>query len=125
MFKRIISQLSLSPSAATQLVFYARRLKAESVTRTFSAIAAVLIIGLQFATIIAPPSPSNAASPNDIIYGGFVSKDDLLNHYDGSAELKSLYNYFGISRQDVVNSKVTNINSTDHSLNSLGRIQFN
>ncbi len=123
MFEKIVSKLSLSPSAASDLAFYARRLKAESVTRTFSAIAAVLIVGLQFAVITAPPTASNAASPNDIIYGGIVSKNDLLNHYDDSSELKALYNYFGISRQDIVNSKVTTINSTDHSLKSIGRLQ--
>jgi len=123
MFTKIVSQLSLSPSAAAQLTFYARRLAAERVTRTFSAIAAVLVVSLQFATIAAPPTPVNAASPSDIIYGGFVSKDDLLNRYDGSSELQNLYNYFGISRQDVVNSKQIQINSTDRSLHSLGRVQ--
>jgi hypothetical protein len=123
MFQQIVSRLSLSPSAMSDLVFYARRLKQERVTRTFSAIAAVLIVGLQFATIAAPPTPSNAASPSDIIYGGIVSKADLLNRYDGSAELQSLYNYFGVTRQDVVNTQVVEINSRDHSLNSLGRVQ--
>jgi hypothetical protein len=123
MFPRIVSRLSLSPSAMSDLVFYARRLKQESVTRTFSAIAAVLIVGLQFATIIAPPAPSNAASPNDIIYGGFVNKDDLLNRYDSSAELQTLYNYFGISRADVTSAHTATINSKDHSLTSIGRNQ--
>lgn len=123
MFARIVSQLSLSPSAAQQLTFYARRLAAERVTRTFSAIAAVLVVMLQFATIAAPPTPVNAASPNDIIYGGFVSKDDLLNRYDGSAELQKLYDYFGITRQDIADSKKIQINSKDHSLQSIGRVQ--
>lgn len=123
MFRKVVSQLSLSPSAASQLVFYSRRLKAERVTRTFSAIAAVLVIGLQFATIAAPPTTSDAASPNDIIYGGIVSKADLLNHYDDSAELKSLYHYFGITRTDIENTHVAYINSKDHSLKSIGRIQ--
>jgi len=91
MFKKIVSQLSLSPSAVSQLTFYAKRLKQERITRSFSAVAAVLIVGLQFATILAPPTASNAASPGDIIYGGVVSKDDLLNKYDASAELKALY----------------------------------
>jgi len=123
MFKKIVSQLSLSPSAVSQLTFYAKRLKQERITRSFSAVAAVLIVGLQFATILAPPTASNAASPGDIIYGGVVSKDDLLNKYDASAELKALYARFGITRQDMVNANVTNINSTDHSLNSIGRVQ--
>src|SRR5438309_5999691 len=114
MFKTIVSQLSLSPSAVSQLAFYAKRLKQERITRTFSAIAAVLMVGLQFATILAPPTTSNAASPGDIMYGGIVSKDDILNKYDASPELKALYNRFGISRQDVVNTHSAWINSTDH-----------
>jgi hypothetical protein len=123
MFTKIVSQLSLSPSAANNLAFYARRLGAEKVTRTFSAIAAILIVGLQFATIAAPPTPVNAASPNDIIYGGFVSKADLLNRYDGSAELQALYKHFGITRADINATKSVTINSKDHTLNSIGRQQ--
>jgi hypothetical protein len=121
MFQQIVSKLSLSPSAVSELAFYARRLKQESITRTFSAIAAVLIVGLQFAVISAPPAPTNAASPNDIIYGGFVSKADLLNRYDSSAELQALFKHFGISRADLQQSDTTTINSRDHSLKSIGR----
>lgn len=123
MFQRIVSQLSLSPQAVSELAFYARRLKAERVTRTFSVIAAGLIVMLQFATIILPPDPANANSPNDIMYGGFVSKDDLLNRYDASSELRALFNYFGIARADIKASKSTTVNSKDHSLKSIGRIQ--
>jgi hypothetical protein len=123
MFPRIVSRLSLSPSAMSDLVFYARRLRQESITRTFSAIAAVLIVGLQFATVMVPPAPINAASPNDIIYGGFVNKNDLLNRYDSSAELQTLYNYMGISRADISGAHEATINSRDHSLISMGRNQ--
>jgi hypothetical protein len=123
MFRKIVSQLSLSPSAASQLVFYSRRLKAERVSRTFSAIAAVLVIALQFATITAPPTTSDAASPNDIIYGGIVSQADLLNHYDDSADLRALYAHFGITRRDIQNTHIAYINSKDHSLKSIGRLQ--
>jgi len=123
MFKQIVSQLSLSPSAAQNLSFYARRLKQESVSRTFSAIAAVLIVGLQFTVILAPPTASNAASSNDIIYGGFTSKQDLLSHFDASPELKALYTRFGISRTDIAGSVKTQIVSTDHALKSIGRVR--
>lgn len=122
MFPKVVSRLSLSPSALSDLVFYARRLRQESVTRTFSAIAAVLIVALQFFVIAAPPAPTNAASASDIIYGGFYSKDDLLSRYDSSAELQALYAHMGISRQDIVNTTEGEINSRDHSLNSLGRV---
>lgn len=123
MFKQIVSKLSLSPSAISELAFYSRRLSRERTTRTFSAVGAVLIIGLQFATVLAPPTPSNAASPNDIIYGGVVSKADLLNRYDSDPKLRDLYKHFGITRQDIVNTAVATINSQDRSLNSTGRLQ--
>ena len=123
MFKSLVSALSLSPHAASQLTFYAKRLSQEKITRRFSAIGAVLIIALQFATIAAPPANVNAASPNDIIYGGYVSKNDLLNKYDSSSELKALYTYFGITRQDIVGSTQATINTRDRSLMSMGRDQ--
>src|SRR4051812_20956388 len=104
MFKRIVSQLSLSPSAASQLTFYSRRLVHEEGARKLSAIGAILVFMLQFAVILAPPTPSNAASSNDIILGGIVSKNDLLNRYDSSAELKALYDRFDISRADITHT---------------------
>lgn len=123
MFKKIVSQLSLSPSAASQLTFYARRLKAERVTRTFSALAAVLLVGLQAAVVLGPPTPSNAASSNDIILGGIVSKADLLNRYDASAELQSLYARMDITRTDIDATTPAHINTKDQTLKSIGRNQ--
>jgi PKD repeat protein len=119
----MVSQLSLSPSAASQLTFYARRLGRERVTRTFSAIAATLIVLLQFATILAPPTPANAASPSDLIYGGVVSKDDLLNRYDESKQLQAIYRTFGVERRDLEKTRLVTINSLDKSYKTLGRIQ--
>jgi hypothetical protein len=123
MFRKMVSQLSLSPSAASQLTFYARRLAQERITRTFSAIAAVLIVLLQFATILAPPTPANAASPSDLIYGGVVSKDDLLNRYDESKQLQAIYRTFGVERRDLEKTKLGTINSLDKSYKTLGRVQ--
>jgi PKD repeat protein len=123
MFPRLVSQLSLSPSAASHLAFYARRLAQERVTRAFSAAAAVLIVILQLAIIEAPPAPVNAASNNDIIFGGVTGRADLLNRYDGNKSLRELFSYFGINRDDLAKTTLTSINSKDHSLKSLGRIQ--
>ena len=124
MFPRIVSQLSLSPQALSLLAFYGRRLRQEKVTRTFSAIAAVMIVALQFLTIAAPPSPTNASSTNDVYKGGFTSRADLLNRYDENTSLRNLYtSYFGISRTDIANAKVAYINSKDQTLKSAGRLQ--
>lgn len=126
MFPRIVSQLSLSPSAASNLAFYARRLAQERVTRAFSAIAAVMIVVLQFAVIAAPPTPVNAASQSDIIFGGITGKDDLLNHYDDNWTLRKLFSYFAITREDLSHTTRGWVNSKDQNgtLKSIGRLQY-
>lgn len=121
MFPQIVSHLSITPQAVNQLVFYGRRLAAEDITRKLAAFFAVILVGLQIAVIAAPPSPANAASPNDIIHGGFTNKADMLTIYDTHPNLRDLLDYFGISRRDIVNSHEDEINSSDHSLLSLGR----
>lgn len=125
MFPKIVSNLSITPQAVSQLAFYGRRLAQEDVTRKLSAVFALLLIALQITVIAAPPTPANAAGPNDIITGGFVSKTDFLADYDArtnaGANLRALLSYFGISRTDVVASQESQINSSDHTLLSLGR----
>lgn len=121
MFPSIVSHLSITPQAVNQLVFYGRRLAQEDITRKLSAFFAVLLVALQFAVILAPPTASNAASPNDVISGGFTDKADFLSIYDNRPNLRALLDYFGISRADVKASKEGEINSKDHSLLSLGR----
>ena len=127
MFPQIVSHLSITPQAVNQLVFYGRRLAKEDVTRKLSMVFALLLVVLQIAVIAAPPSPANAADPNDIIHGGFAKKSVLLADYDSQtnqgANLRALLHYFGIERSDIANpdTKEGDINSSDHSLLSLGR----
>ena len=66
MFKQIVSKLSLSPSAVTELTYYSCRLKREGTVRFWSAVGAALIIGLQLLIVVVPPTPSNSASPADV-----------------------------------------------------------
>lgn len=122
MFKNIVSQLSYSPAASQNLAYYARRLRQEKVTRTFSAVAAVLLVGLQMAAVTVPATPVNAASANDVIRGGITSKTELLSVYDKDASLRTLFTRFGISRNNLEAARDGKINSRDRSLMSLGRV---
>ncbi len=122
MFRKLVSQLSLSPAASQNLAYYARRLRQERVTRTFSALAVFLLIGLQVATIIAPATPVNAASPNDVIFGGITSKRDLLSRYDSDARLRQIFARFDIRRGDIAKTRETTISSRERKLMSLGRV---
>ena len=124
MFYNIVSNLSLSPASTSHLTFYWRRLKREEITRKFSMVMAGALVFLQIATIVAPPDPATASSSNDIIRGGINTpnpKQTLLNEYDKKAEIRAIYTHFGITRNDIKNSKKGSLNSNNHSLKSLGR----
>jgi uncharacterized repeat protein (TIGR01451 family) len=125
MFHEIVSNLSFSPSAASQLTYYWRRLKKEQLTRTLSMVMAVGLVGLQFATIVAPPDAVNASSSNDIIPGGINAahhpQQTMLSIYDSNAEIRALLNHYGVYKIDIQNTKHGTLNSSNHHLKSLGR----
>lgn len=129
MFRDLVTHLSLSPSISGQLAFYARRLRGEKLTRQLSAIFAAMLLGLTVLTTVAPPTPANAASGNDVIFGGVRSLNELMSIYDrgnggrgqSAAEIQAIFNHFGVSRADITQTRSGTINSRDHSLLSIGR----
>ena len=133
MFKYLISNLPFSPSLAGQLGFYVKRLKEEEVTRRTGLILTALAVLVQGFIAFAPTETQAAASNNDIIYGGFTSKDDLLRIYDkgidsaGRADIKQIYSYFGVTRSDIENTYLGRINSKDFNegIYSTGRYSYN
>lgn len=129
-FYRIVSSLSLSPSAGSQLGYYARRLHGESATRTLSAIMGALLIFLQVAIVVAPPTTTMASSENDVICGGIGSskpKTNLLKHYDrgkddcGRGGVKELFNRYGIDRNAIEKSTTGTVSSSLKGIHSIGR----
>lgn len=129
MFPKLVSNLPFSPQVTGQLTYYLRRLRKENFTRRLSVVAGVLVIGLQFLVIARPATNINASSTNDVIFGGLNTanpKADLLNVYDngdsaGHNGYNFLFDHFGITRDALVNSTLTTINSSDHGLLSVGR----
>lgn len=132
MFRRLVSNLSFSPTLVGQLGFYAKRLRKEETTRRLGLIFTVLALVMQSFAVLQPPEPANAASGNNIVYGGFRSKDELLAIYDrnndgaGHNDIQQIYTKFGISRQDIVNASQSSFNSKDHGRNitSAGRSTY-
>jgi hypothetical protein len=132
MFRKIVSNLTFSPALVGQLGFYAKRLRKEEATRRAGLIFAALALIVQSFAVFTPPESANAANGNNIIYGGFKSKDDLLGIYDnnkdsaGHKDLQQIYSYFGITRQDIANSNWTTFNSRDqsNSIQSVGRSTY-
>ncbi|MEO5950829.1 MAG: isopeptide-forming domain-containing fimbrial protein [Candidatus Saccharimonadales bacterium] len=132
MFKKLVSNLNFSPALVGQLGFYAKRLKKEEATRRVGLIFVALALVVQSFSVFSPPESANAASGNNIIYGGIRDKNDLLNMYDrnsdsaGHKDLQQIYSYFGITRQDITRASISSFNSRDQNLSiqSVGRSTY-
>lgn len=132
MFRKLVSNLPFSPALVGQLGFYAKRLKKEESTRRIGLIFTALALVVQGFAVFSPPESANAANGNNIIYGGFRSKDELLSIYDqnrdsaGHSDIQQIYTHFGITRQDILNSSQMNFNSRDQNLSikSVGRSTY-
>ncbi len=107
MFRRIVSRLSFSPALVGQLSFYAKRLRKEQVTRRLGLVFTALALVVQSLVVFQAPEPANAASANDMVYGGLGlgsnrSLSNFLNPYDrNSANLQDIMNSFGITREEI------------------------
>jgi len=130
MFRDIVSNLSLSPAASSQLAFYWRRLRREQLTRQLSVVMVALLVIVQVAIVVAPPTAANAASPNDVVYGGLGTahpQATLLQIYDqdhdsaGHGGYHQLFAHFGIDRNDLAHTHHATINSNNHGIKSVGR----
>lgn len=78
-FKDIVTSVSAGRLSPDRIGYYIKRLVAETATRR---IASIFIIGLllfQIFTLLAPPKPSFAASPFDLITGAPFNKDSLIS----------------------------------------------
>ena len=114
MFRKLIANLSYSPSLIGELGAYAKRLKYEERVRFIGIVFLALTITVQIITTLSPPESANKASNNDIVYGGIVSKSDLLNKYDRNEQnLQDIYTSLGISRTDILTSTSTTSNSKE------------
>ena len=129
MVRRLLANAAFSPSMVGTIGFYIKRLRHEEFTRRLGLIFTALAVGLQSLALISPPQPAIASGPNNIIYNGVVSVQDLLNKYDsnydgnGHYDLQSIFSHYGISREDLAKSQPTTIKSTDknRTLRSIGR----
>lgn len=110
MFVKLVQNLAFVPGLGPQLTFYVRRLRKEELTRKLSVFAGLGLMAFQVAAFVAPPIPSNAASSNDIIFGGVKDKAALLRVYDHGLpghhtgqDIRDIFNYFKITRTDLNN----------------------
>lgn len=112
MFKKLVSNLSFSPSTIDQVAFYAKRLKQEDSVRRLGLILIIFSMFVQIFAAMIPPERSMAASNNDVIPGGInriedkVSKGKIVERglkgeVSRRADVKALYNRFGLQENSM------------------------
>lgn len=131
MFKKLISNLPFNPSLITQVSFYAKRLHREEKLRRLGAIMVVLAIMIQMFAVISPPEPTLAESDNDILRGGFTSRDEAVAkcraNQQGFATILDYYfltnGNLGATCDLLARATTHQIRSTDNgsTLDSMGR----
>ncbi len=121
MFKKIVSNLSFSPAVAGQLTFYAKRLRKENVTRGLGVLFGIGVFVLQFANWVAPPTGANASGPSDIMPGGFVNQQDMVDTCRSNSFISTVYGYFGITCDNIAGGSFQYIPAANSTWYSLGR----
>jgi uncharacterized repeat protein (TIGR01451 family) len=127
MFKKLISNLPFNPSLIGQLSFYTKRLHRESVIRRSGLIMLSLALTMQVFAVISPPQPTLARSNNDLVVGGFTTKDEGVGYCkQNTRSYKTILAYYGISCDDMAKATTTTIKSTDNNkrLYSMGHLAY-
>lgn len=115
-FKKLVTNLSFSPSLIREVALYAKKLKKETQLRFIGVCAAIIAFALQLFVIWSPPEPGNTAHPSNIIYGGIHSKQDFLQRYQrNEASLQSIVSALGIQPSEI-HSLQENQQSMTHSI---------
>ncbi len=126
MFKRIVSSLPFNPGLAHQLTFYAKRLHQEEAVRRLGVIFTLLALGIQVVAVASPAKTTLATSANDIVYGA-KQKSHITNALGsgvdgyGRADIKQIYEYYGITLADVQAASQTVVRSRERTYITTGR----
>lgn len=124
MFKKLLSNLPFNPSLIGEVAFYAKRIRREESIRRTGLVFVILAMAVQIFAAISPPEPTLAASDNDIIRGGFSSREQAVNYCRLNTQgFANILNYFGVSCEALASAAEQNIRSTDYDkqLHSMGR----
>lgn len=124
MFKKLLSNLPYNPSLIGQVSFYAKRLRGEEKLRRIGLVFVALSFVVQMFAFISAPEPTLAESDNDIIRGGFQTREQAVLHcLNGSIDFYKILTYYGVGCDDVAKASTITIRSTAADYDSLGRTQ--
>jgi uncharacterized repeat protein (TIGR01451 family) len=122
MFEKLLAVLPYNPGLSHQLAFYSRRMHEEASIRRTGMILMVLTFFIQFFAVLVPPQPTVASSTNDVINGGFSSREEANDHCHRDTQgFQRLLHYYGISCSKIESASVHEINSGGNNYYSIGR----
>ncbi len=124
MFKKLLSNLPFNPSLIGQVAFYAKRMHRESALRRTGLVFVALAFFVQMFAFVSPSEPTLAASPNDILNGGFTTREDAVAKCRGNTQnFQDILNYYKLNCDILAGSETVYIRSTDYGnqLDSMGR----
>lgn len=114
MFRKLVANLSFSPSLIHEIGFYARRLRREETTRRLTMLFVVLALVVQSLAVFSPPESANASSEQDLIRGGVSDKADFLTRYDANeSNIKDIFSTAGITRDEIEGADSGTVSSKD------------
>ncbi len=125
MFKKLLSNLPFNPSLIGQVAFYAKRVRREEMIRRTGLVFVVLALFVQIFAVVSPPEPTLAQSPNDIVRGGFTTREQAVNYCRTNLDdFANILAYYQVTCEMLATAATKSINSLDEGkkLDSLGRI---
>ena len=124
MYKKLFSNLPFNPSLIGKVSFYAKRLHKEEKIRRLGVLSIVFAILIQMSAIVSPPEPTLAESDNDIIRGGFSSREQAVNYCrNNTQDFATILSYYRVTCDILASASTHEIPSTSFSmkLDSMGR----
>jgi len=124
MYKKLLSNLSFNPSLIGKVSFYAKRLHKEEKIRRLGVLSIILAVLIQMSAVVSPPEQSLAESNNDILRGGFTSREQAVNYCrTNNQNFAVILDYFRVTCNILSTASTHRIRSTsfDYKLDSMGR----
>lgn len=102
MFKKIISQLSLSPATVERLGEYAKEVRQQQHLMGWAAIILWCLVTASIFVFVLPLSLSSSQTTNDLVPGGLSSPDAVISAYDNNVDgFRDTASLLSIERSDL------------------------
>lgn len=103
MFKKVVSQVTFSPTTIEQLAHFARSLRSRQRLHGGAIIALALLVVACVVVIFLPVHTTSTPTANDLIAGGVASPEAVLSAYDTNVDnFRTAAHLFSINRDNVV-----------------------